>query len=160
MRKFILAVIITLALIMSAPAQSVDHKVKELAHAIAMAEGYFIRGTIPNRYHNPGDITSSSRHAYPGQVGLSKRGYVIFKNSDYGWQALYDQIQRVIDGTSTRYTQSMTFRQIAKVYAEDRQWAKKVCSILGITPQTTFEEYFELAPRFTFPLPSTKEALR
>jgi hypothetical protein len=142
----VLALVLTLALFAPAMAQDKAHN---LAHAIAMAEGYYSKGTIPNRLHNPGDITSSSRHTYPGQIGLY-HGYVVFKNDTYGWAALLDQIQRVIDGTSTRYTQSMTFAQIARKYAEDRNWGKKVCSILGITPNTTFEVYFDLPPKVKY----------
>lgn len=148
MKKFILALIVFLALTVFATAQSQQQK---LAHAIAVAEGFYQKGTLPNRLHNPGDITSSLRHAYPGQIGLY-HGYVIFKSNQYGWEALFNQIQKVIDGTSSRYTQNMTFAQIAKVYAKDRRWGNKVCSILGITPQTTFEEYFELAPKVRYEL--------
>lgn len=143
MRRLLILKLVSLLLVGTAHAQD---KVAKFANAIARTEGFYIKGTIPHRLHNPGDITTSLPHAYPGQVGIY-RGYAIFKKDSYGWAALRDQIQRVIDGKSTRYTQDMTFKQIARIYAEDSRWAKTVCKILGIEESTTFAEYFELAPR-------------
>jgi hypothetical protein len=128
----------------------VSEKVETLAIAIARTEGWGVVGSIPNRYRNPGDLRSMNRHAYPGQIGLNKKGYVIFKTNAWGWAALEKQIQLVIDGKSTRYTQEMTFAQIAKVYAESPQWPKTLCKILQISPRTTFAEYMGLAPRVKF----------
>lgn len=144
MKRLLILKMMSLLLVGTAHAQ-VD-KVAKFANAIARTEGFYIKGTVPNRLHNPGDITARRRDAYPGQVGLY-RGYVVFKRDSYGWAALRDQIQRVIDGTSTKYTQEMTFARIAKVYAQDSRWGKTVCKLLKIEPSTTFEEYFELAPR-------------
>jgi hypothetical protein len=120
-------------------------KVETMAQAIARTEGFFVQGTIPNRYHNPGDIRSRLRHAYPGQIGL-KRGYVVFRSDTFGWSALRAQIQRVIDGSSTKYTTDMTFRQIGRKYAVDSRWVKSVCKIMGIDPGMTFAKYFDLPP--------------
>lgn len=144
MKKFILMKLVSLLLVGTAHAQ-VD-KLQDFAHAIARTEGFYAKGSLPNRLHNPGDIRSRLRHAYPGQVGLY-HGYVIFKNDQSGWFALYTQIQKVIHGTSRFYTQGMTMAQIAKVYATSPQWPRTLCKILKITPATTFEEYFMLPPR-------------
>ena len=75
---------------------TVSQKVEALARTIARAEGFFIKKTLPNRLHNPGDITVSAVK-YPGQIG-SYRGYAVFKNDRYGWLALKAQIQKIIDG--------------------------------------------------------------
>jgi hypothetical protein len=41
----------------------------------------------------------------------------------------------------------MTLAQVAKKYAANsRIWAKNVAHNLGVTPSTTLQEYFELAP--------------
>jgi hypothetical protein len=133
-----------------------QEQVHTFARAIARTEGFFVRGTIPNRLHNPGDIMTSLPHAYPGQVGIYKH-YAVFKSDAWGWAALERQIQRVIDGSSTKYSQDMTMVQIAKVYAENwSYWGKTVCKILKISPQLTFQEYFGLAPRvrFTYDIPN------
>jgi hypothetical protein len=125
-------------------------QVHTFAKAIARTEGFYIKGTIPNRLHNPGDIMTSLPHAYPGQTGIYKH-YAVFRSDKWGWLALENQIQKVIDGTSTKYTQDMTMVQIAKVYAENwRYWGRTVCKILQISPQLTFQEYFGLAPRVKF----------
>jgi hypothetical protein len=148
MKRLLILKLVSLLLVGTAHAQM--GKVATFATAIARTEGFFVKGTIPNRYHNPGDIRATKRNIYPGQVGLSKRGYVIFKSDAWGWAALEKQIQKVIDGSSTRYTQEMTMLEIARVYAANPQWPKTLCKILRISPRLTFEEYFGLAPRVKF----------
>jgi hypothetical protein len=144
MRKLLFGLVMGFLLSVTAVAQT---KVDDLAKAIARTEGFYAnKHTIPARLHNPGDIRSHSRHAYVGQVGLY-RGYVVFRSDRDGWAALRDQIQRIVDGTSKRYVQEMTFAKLATTYAQDKRWGTTVCKILGITPATTVEEYFELAPR-------------
>jgi hypothetical protein len=122
-------------------------KIDALAVAIARTEGFYVARTIPHRLHNPGDIRSTSLHAYAGQRGLY-HGYVVFKTDRDGWTALRAQLQRIVDGTSKRYTIEMPFSAVARTYAQDPRWGRTVCRILGITPQTTVAEYFDLAPRF------------
>jgi hypothetical protein len=146
MKKFLMAKLVSLLLLGTAWAQY-NPKVTQMATAIARTEGWMVPGSIPNRYHNPGDIRSSIRNAYPGQIGLARHGYVIFKSNAWGWAALEKQIQMIIDGESKHFDQSMTFAQIAKVYAASPQWPKTFCKILQISPQLTFQEYFGLAPR-------------
>jgi hypothetical protein len=122
-------------------------KVESLACAIARTEGYWAKDSLPNRYHNPGDIRSRSRHAYEGQIGLNRSGYVIFRSDQFGWTALYEQIRKVLDNDSAYYNREMTFAEIAKIYASSPQWPKTLCKILKIRPRLTFDEYFGLAPR-------------
>jgi hypothetical protein len=143
MRKFLLLKLVSLMLIGTCHGLT---KIDALAHAIARTEGFYIKGTIPNRLHNPGDITSSLPHAYEGQT-RTYRGYAVFKSDTYGWAALKGQIAKVIDGSSTKYTSDMTFAQIAKVYAQDPRWGRTVCKILQISPSLTFAEYFDMPPR-------------
>lgn len=145
MRKFLMAKLVSILLIGTAWANV--GQVSTLAQAIARTEGFYVKGTLPNRLHNPGDIRSTRRDAYPGQVGLNKNHYVVFRSDRWGWAALEAQIQKVVDGTSSIYTQEMTFAQIAKRYASSPQWPKTLCKIIGVTPATTFQEYFGIAPR-------------
>lgn len=145
MKKLLILKLVSMLLVGTASAQL--DKVAKLATAIARTEGFYVKGTVPNRCHNPGDIRAKSAHAYPGQAGLNRRGYVIFRNDAWGWAALEKQIEKVIDGTSTVYSREMTFKKFAKSYAADPHWVRVVCDILQITPATTFDEYFELAPR-------------
>lgn len=149
LKRFLIAKLLGLLLVGTCWAQQteLDKKVARLAHAIAATEGFYHKGTIPNLYHNPGDIRSRLKHAYEGQVGLNRSGYVIFKSDQFGWQALYAQIRRVLDDDSAFYNREMTFAQIAKVYAASPQWPKTLCKILQIDPRLTFNEYFAMAPR-------------
>jgi hypothetical protein len=121
-------------------------KAEKMAVAIARTEGFYVKGSLPNRLHNPGDIKSSIKNAYPGQTGLY-HGYVVFKNDRAGWRVLENQIIAIVTGESKRYTQEMTFAQIAKVYAASPQWPKTFCKILQVTPNETFQEYFDLPLR-------------
>jgi len=147
LKKFVIAKLLGLMLVGTCWAQTeIDKKVARLAHAIACTEGFFVKGTLPNRLHNPGDLRSRLPHAYEGQIGLY-HGYVVFRGDQFGWQALYQQIRRVLDDDSAYYNREMTFAQIAKVYAASPQWPKTLCKILQISPQLTFDEYFGLAPR-------------
>ncbi len=115
-------------------------KISRLAHAIARTEGFYVHGTLPNRLHNPGDIRSRLKHAYEGQIGLY-HGYVVFRDDQFGWAALYQQIRKVLDDDSAFYNREMTFAQIAKVYATSPNWPKTLCKILKIDPRLTFDEY-------------------
>jgi hypothetical protein len=127
-----------------APSLSVEQlaKVEQMAYAIARTEGFFQKGSLPNRLHNPGDIKSSLSNAYPGQVGLY-RGYVKFVSDRAGWRVLENQITAIVLDESKEYTRSMTFGEIAKVYATSPQWPKTLCKILQISPDETFKQFME-----------------
>lgn len=142
MKKFIMAKFIGLLLTGHVTAQ-VAPGIYEFAHAVAKAEGFTVKGSLPNRLHNPGDIRAVSAHQYPGQIGIDKKRYAIFKNDAAGWAALYHQIEKVADGSSAHYGPQTTIRQFSRRYAEvSSPWLKNVCSILVISPSTTFERYF------------------
>ena len=145
MKKFLIAKFVSLMLLGTAYAQW-SPTVVHFGQAIARTEGFYVKGSLPNRLHNPGDIRTSRRDAYDGQTGVY-HGYAVFKNDRAGFQALYELIQRVIDGNSEHYSQEMTMLQFAKNYAASPQWPKTLCKILKIAPTVTFESYFDLAPR-------------
>jgi len=148
LKRFVIAKLLGLLLVGTCWAQQteIDKKVARLAHAIARTEGFYVKKSLPNRLHNPGDIRSRLPHAYEGQTGIY-HGYVVFRSDQFGWQALYQQIHRVLDDDSAYYNREMTFAQIAKVYAASPNWPKTLCKILQISPQLTFDEYFGIAPR-------------
>jgi hypothetical protein len=119
-------------------------KIERFAHAIAKAEGFYRRGTIPNRYHNCGDLKAVKGFTYPGQVGIGKGRHVIFANDAAGWNALYHQINKMISGESRHYSPQMTINQIARFYAGNwRQWARNVSHNLGVPSTTTLAEVLE-----------------
>jgi hypothetical protein len=126
-------------------------KVEKFAHAIALTEGWTVRGSIPNRYHNPGDLKIMERgQHYPGEVGVGKANHVRFRNDAAGFAALYHQIDKMLTGESKFYRQEMTLQQVGKLYAQNsRRWSTNLAKYLGVPPSTTLEEYFELPPRVT-----------
>jgi hypothetical protein len=105
-------------------------RVVQLAHAIAQAEGYGVPQSIPNRCFNPGDLKGTH---FPGQVGVCKGGHARFRTDADGWAALYNQVQKIADGTSTKYTPRATFRQVARTYAQNyRPWLNIVTKTLDV----------------------------
>ena len=124
-------------------------KVEQFAHAIARTEGYYVHGSIPNRCFNPGDLKVMSRGGkYPGQTGVCKAGHVRFRNGAAGFAALYNEIDKILAGESKFYTPEMTLQQMGKFYAQNsRLWAKNLARNLGVSPSTTLQEYFDIAPR-------------
>jgi hypothetical protein len=127
-KPFVLAKVTSLMMIGTLYGQA--PKVVEFAHAIAQAEGFYVKGSIPNRCFNPGDLKG---RAFPGEIGLCKGGHARFRNNAAGWAALYHQVEKM-GGSSTQYTAGMTFGQVAKRYAENyRPWLKIVTKRLQIS---------------------------
>ena len=119
-------------------------KIERFAHAIAKAEGCYVRGSIPNRYHNCGDLKVVKGFTYPGQIGIGKGRHVIFANDAAGWNALYYQIGKMVSGESRHYLPSMTIEQVARKYAGNwRQWSTNVAHNLGVPANTTLAEVLE-----------------
>jgi hypothetical protein len=118
-----------------------------LATAIARAEGFGAsKKNIPTRYHNPGDIRASRGVHYPGQAGLNKHGYVIFRDDKAGWAALEDQLNRIVTGESRFYTVNDSLQQMARKYATSRTWVRNVAHILGVTPGTSLWQILDVPP--------------
>ena len=119
-------------------------KVNDLATAISHAEGFGIRGTIPSRYHNPGDLrTRPESPPLAGQVRIGKAGHIVFKDDEAGKAALRECILQMMDGRSRHFHSDMTLNQVARVYAENwRPWVKAVSRELGVPPTTTLRAYF------------------
>ena len=65
----------------AAVAQQPSPKVIQFAHAIAQAEGYSLKGSIPQRCNNPGDLKGTK---FAGQVGVCKGGHARFRTSRGG----------------------------------------------------------------------------
>ena len=117
-------------------------RLDDVARAIARAEGFYRKGTIPNRYHNPGDLKAVRGFKLPGQKGVGKGRHIIFRTDADGWAALRRQLQLVLDGRSKHYTADMNFNQISRKYAQNwRSWAKQVTHVLGVSGTVTLREY-------------------
>lgn len=119
------------------------NKVVQFAQAIAHAEGFGIAGTVPTRFHNPGDLG-------PGDCGgeclsstfTAGSNVCMLRDDATGWALLYQKIQRVFDGHSSVYNVNMTIEEFAKHYAGDwGNWSRNVAAYLGVTPQTTVRDW-------------------
>src|SRR5271157_2115816 len=116
-------------------AQTVDSKkLDSLATAVAHAEGFGTRHTIPTRYHNPGDLKSAAIYRkLPGQKSLGKGDHVVFENDAAGWAALRDYLSKMVDGRSRRFNADMTLAQASRIYAGNwRPWLKLVTQELNV----------------------------
>ena len=123
------------------PAYS-SQRVQRLAEAIAWTEGFTQKGSLPARYHNPGDLKALSGTRFPGQVGVGKGQHAIFKNDTAGWAALHRQLYLIVAGRSKHFRLDMTLTQVGRQYAQNSKvWAQRVSKYLGVSPQTTLYHY-------------------
>jgi hypothetical protein len=112
-------------------------RIKRIAHAFAVAEGYYTPGTVPNRYNNPGDLKLGDKGSGVYQ------GKTIFASAEAGWNALYKQVALMVTGLSHYYKPSMTLREVAKIYTgEDaaQTWAEHAAKDLGVSADTKLSE--------------------
>jgi len=129
-----------------AACEDVCGQYRQFSWAIAKAEGFFLKGSIPYRDHNPGDIKALHGHTFPGQVGIDKHGHVIFRNDNKGWAALQNQVRKMCV-ESGRYSPQMTIQQIGHKYAKDwKQWSNNVARNMNCDPRTTLAELFDIPP--------------
>ena len=123
-------------------------RTQQLAEAIARAEGYYIKGSIPNRCNNAGDLKAVRGWRYPGQVGVCKGGHVRFKTTAAGWTALNHQLDKIVEGKSRHYSVNMTLNQVARRYAGNyRRWARNVARSLKTSPDAYLWEVLDVAPK-------------
>jgi hypothetical protein len=137
----------------------VSDQVEALALAIAQAEGYFQKGTIPNRLRNPGDLRVVRGYRFPGQVGTDRRGYAIFRNDRAGFAALTHQIDKIVAGDSAHYTVNMTVKELGRKYAESGVWARTVSRILGVEQGAYLWEVLDVPPKLCLTSPPSFDTI-
>lgn len=144
MRKFLISLLLLTSI--CAFSQSLPSHAQMLAGAIARAEGFYVPGSRPNRLHNPGDIRTNFLRTYAGQIGVDPSGYVIFRDDRAGFLVLQTSIDRIENGNSSKYSLHMTIAAFARVYVGGpgwHNWAVIVAKTLGVTPDTTLEDYLD-----------------
>lgn len=119
-----------------------DLAVNAIAEAIAVAEGFYVAGSIPQRANNPGDLMMGD--VLPGMPtqGTLGAGIVVFVNLTDGWTALKHKVGNMLGGNSRVYQPDMTIAQVASKYTATQQteWANNVAGGLGVTPDTTLAD--------------------
>lgn len=112
--------------------------VQRIAQAIAFAEGFYVPGSRPARNHNPGDMTADLIGKAVGMDGA----FVVYATDDDGWNNLYTQIQKWLNGSSSHANSGSTITQISDFYTTTDQtaWATQVANQLGVSIDTPIGE--------------------
>lgn len=120
--------------------------INAFSDAIAYAEGFYVTGSRAQRNNNPGNITADITGTGIGYDGP----FVKYANPEDGWEALYAQIEKMIDGTSIFYDSTMSIKEISRVYTATDQdaWANNVASRLGVSVDTTIDDMLQMQPTF------------
>lgn len=111
---------------------SPTRKIRRIADAIALAEGYGVPGAIPTVRNNPGNI----RDTRTGEI-------ITYASPAEGWAALYRQVTMMLTGESRYYKPTMTIAEVAKTYTGEAaymNWARNVALHLGVTVDTTLQD--------------------
>lgn len=114
----------------------------QFAGGIGFAEGYWDRynkvipENRPARDNNPGDLIGI------GDAG-SDGAYRKYSTADAGWQALYNQLNMIVNGSSKYYTLDMTISQMAHVWTQTQpdMWAANVASYIGGSVTDTLRQW-------------------
>lgn len=122
--------------------QVASDRVKRIAEAIAVAEGFAFPGApqtspnnIPNSRNNPGNITDPSKAGTPEWIRT-------YPTKEAGWEALYRQVEGMLKGSSL-YPAGWTIEQIARRYTGEAaymNWARIVAQRLGVPTDAVFSE--------------------
>lgn len=108
--------------------------IKNVAVAIARAEGFFVPNSVPARANNPGDLKVSGKPVLPG-TSITK-----FDSADAGWTALYNQLYLILTGRSGVYNLDMSIADMGRLWTatatEQGAWSSNVAQSLGVDPAT------------------------
>lgn len=136
----ILAAVLAVLLFAASAQASMNNspKIASIAAAIGHAEGFGLPNAIPTRANNPGDLKLGDL----GHGAIS--GKTIFATVEDGWNALRKQINLMATGRSDYYQPTDTWRRIAQVWvgtSDYPNWMNTVTSDLGVSPDSTLEDY-------------------
>jgi hypothetical protein len=129
------------------PADPLDARVRAIAEAIAIAEGFYANGdhdgrSLPYALNNPGALKKPALGA-AALPTWKDTGLVIFPTKEIGWAALRHQVRAMLTGTSFIYELSDTLLLVAMKYADgDMNWGWNVAATLRVPPTTTLEDLF------------------
>lgn len=117
---------------------SMSKLIPSFAQAIARAEGFFIKGSVPARINNPGDLEL-------GNIGFGTvAGKTIYPTFEWGVLALYHELDLILTNKSKVYNTSMTFSQMSVLWTGNNNsmgWASSVAQNLNVFPGTTIQSW-------------------
>jgi hypothetical protein len=123
----------------------------KFAHAVALAEGFFVQGSLPERVHNPGDLELGNRG-----WGV-EQGKTIYFKADLesslddradGWAALKRECVAILTGGSREYSPSDTFEEVSVKWTggdNPGAWCKIVTDNLGVQPLDRLVDWVKAA---------------
>lgn len=114
-----------------------------IAQAIMEFEGYFV-GSISYKNNNPGNLK------FVGQLnatGQDQFGHAIFPTFQDGYNALINQIRRMLNGMSSLYPQAETLTQAMNTYAaaNGNEYAAFIAQRIGVDPNVTLADLNAMA---------------
>jgi hypothetical protein len=125
--------------------EDMEDRVAAIAEAIAVAEGYYVKGehdgrSLLYRLNNPGGLKKPALEADDLPTWLDT-GLVVFPTSDMGWAALHHQVLMMLTGRSRIYHPSDTLITVGLKYADgDPSWGANVATNLGISAAARLRE--------------------
>lgn len=117
------------------------NRIWDCCRAIAYAEGYNVPNSNPARLNNPGDISdgiSTYGSEYHSGSNITK-----FPDAQTGWLWLYAKLANILNGTSTRYNDQMSWNEIGAIWAPPNAavWASNVATALRVDPDSSISDY-------------------
>src|SRR5689334_12326849 len=96
-----------------------DELILKFSRAIAKEEGFFVPNSVPQRAHNPGDLTDEGDVGFGTVETKGPHGakITIYGTDADGWAALYRKVRRMLSGASHTYTLDMTVMEVALKWA-------------------------------------------
>lgn len=112
--------------------------IQNFAQAISFAEGFGVAGAIPTLANNPGDMIVPAATGATGKT-LGSEGITVFDSVQNGWNALYHQLQLIVNGSSHVYSLSDTIDSMAAKWTNTQAsaWSANVASYLGVPSSTS-----------------------
>jgi hypothetical protein len=125
----------------------IDALAVKLAYAIALAEGFFMEGSLPARTFNPGDMKLGDRG-----FGMEQEKTIYAKadpaasldDRTDGWSALKRECTAILTGASTVYSVNNSFVEVSILWTggdNPGPWCKIVCAKLEVDPIATISEW-------------------
>ncbi len=118
--------------------------VTALSQAIAHAEGFYVRGSLPARVNNPGDLELGDH----GHGTANKK--TIYATAESGWLALEAECTLILSGRSHYIKPFMNFNRFAMIYTGNDHpttWANAVTQKLGKLPGDTLASLITEPPQ-------------
>ena len=122
-----------------------EELILKLSRAIAKEEGFYVSNSVPQRAHNPGDLTDDGDVGFGTVETKGPHGakITIYPDDAKGWDALYKKVRRMLSGASHTYTLDLTVMEVALKWAGDPVWARNVAAAIGVDTRATLAEIVE-----------------